>query len=1124
MTPKKPTKTSTKKDDPYGLEAIFRVLPYEKAVLKVWGRLQREALTADAAFSTLDAATRRWARRPDHKAMKGLLVAALEREDELLAYIALYAAQRWPPSGVLAEARVAVAGAVLIYADTAPHKASAVWLALWPLVIEGLQAGGVPKTRDELLATAEGSYASALCSHADDTVRLAGEDQFRAHVSRLREQHRAAPPGDHRNSLEFLLGRALANLGQILTDRHTSGARPGALEEALACHDEAMGLPARMGERGSRYHSLRMRATTRKLLADAQYDTQSARAIELIDGALEDVNLAVELARKYNDVLQIDGPRILRNLVNARLEWIRLHHRHGDLNPGVAMELITDSELLMDSLRQSGSRHHREGVAETTLGLREVRALLSGEAHQPTADDVERLLQEAIDSIGRPGAHGVDGARLGRLFDTILDICAGDADRLPAPLWPLFALLLGHLEPEEVGLVGLAQAIDIEVALLHREDGRPREGWDPIQHVQEATRSLEGRLNEPTATNAERRLYAGWMRRVAEIRMRWSRGPEASPLSHEEILELAERCGSAAWRSDLAYFGAGVVAPGYRHEEHGWRFGLYRIRAMRDLASQVLAGDELMALIAEESPEQAEALAAVCGPVPFANVLHPDTPPDEVRRRSEGRRAIQTPDGVMVWELLTPALAQEQLARTALDLRAWLRAGEERGWRPAVEGATPQTDGAEVLGWLANNPKVALLVFDLDVMHLWLNDEGAPRPVVFKPEAKVVEALTAAFEAYLKARAKFGAPEEASSPGEAPPSFDQALQSLLATLGEALSPLFDEALYAGARQLLVLARDWARHVPWGALQLEQGLLGELLPVTLIESLATPTRAARRVGPTSLVIGGAGVAGSALRAGRACLTQRANVVVAGPTRAEFEELARTSSVLRVLAHGHFVNFYTDTGGILLNEDRSATDAAFSRQELRALDLRGVRRVELWSCDSGREDDWLVGHFHHDEPSGLDGALLLAGCEVVISALWKQDSLSAAMIAEAFAVLMTRSPGRPEANRLAAAVAKYRLAMLSGGVFCEALMRRLREGRCSDQQALEAGLDAWRAELGATTAIQPGALVLGATEVHRSTRGSPQDRAEALLDGLRSPVAWAGWKVTLRSKEALWPSGG
>ena len=55
------------------------------------------------------------------------------------------------------------------------------------------------------------------------------------------------------------------------------------------------------------------------------------------------------------------------------------------------------------------------------------------------------------------------------------------------------------------------------------------------------------------------------------------------------------------------------------------------------------------------------------------------------------------------------------------------------------------------------------------------------------------------------------------------------------------------------------------------------------------------------------------------------------------------------------------------------------------------------------------------------------------------------------------------------------------------------------------------------------MQPGALALGATEVHRSTRGSPHERAEAPLEALRSPVARAGWKVTLRSKEALWPEG-
>jgi hypothetical protein len=262
-------------------------------------------------------------------------------------------------------------------------------------------------------------------------------------------------------------------------------------------------------------------------------------------------------------------------------------------------------------------------------------------------------------------------------------------------------------------------------------------------------------------------------------------------------------------------------------------------------------------------------------------------------------------------------------------------------------------------------------------------------------------------------------------------------------------------------------------------------------------------------------------------------------VEGPlSRDEFDLLAARAGVLRVYAHGESLVGNNDANGIILDEEDPRSFNRYGVSEIRALDLRGARRVELWACESGREDDPLGALLHHDEPGGADTAALTAGAECALTSLWIQYSLSAAMIAEAFALELRAAPSAGECRALGRAIARYRQAMASGGVFEQGARTRLVEtgGRVSLESALEAGLAAWRQRLWRELAGgEPPALGLAGMAGLQSLGpvGSARDSIargdsaaldswlDEVLEPYRSIVAWGGWKLTFRSRGVLRP---
>jgi hypothetical protein len=224
--------------------------------------------------------------------------------------------------------------------------------------------------------------------------------------------------------------------------------------------------------------------------------------------------------------------------------------------------------------------------------------------------------------------------------------------------------------------------------------------------------------------------------------------------------------------------------------------------------------------------------------------------------------------------------------------------------------------------------------------------------------------------------------------------------------------------------------------------------------------------------------------------------------------------------------------TDAAGILLDEEDPHPIRRYSVAEARGLDLHGARRVELWACESGRGDPMIHRVLLHDEPGGMDAAVLLAGASCAVGSLWTQYVLSTAMIAEAFSLTLAHRP-QPEGEALASAVRRYRDALAPDGAFScrvEEFVTATPGPTVHVEAALRAGLDAWRTalwrELAGATApplgddcALDGARLGPSLQRNRALPGRGAELAAQILAPYRSVLAWGGWRVTLRSKEVL-----
>jgi hypothetical protein len=1134
------------------LKGLFRMRHFFDAVPDAWRRaIALEHPSEWRAVRLLLAAMDAHGRRPAGAEILHFFqgTRGLHGQEKLLAGLACaFAVQRWYLRAPEVQGIAVLVGMeAAMDADGDPVRTVALRLEIFELAMLVAEALPVGPPRADSLRLFRNQLGSALAPDDDPVAAARGRALLREHLGEVRAALSDLPPDSpDRPGLQKELGRALANVGQSLVtwaERHDRGDPVARLEEALVLHDEAMSIPERVADPRdphALFASLRMRGVCRRHLAAYVDDPQ--RKILLLEGAAADAAGARELALRHAAGTFPDGDAMVFNLVNARNNLLRARFEAGLVDDA---EIEREIEALERLAAEAGrSRHPRAPVLMPAMreGLAQLRRLVRGEDVASSPEEIAQHIRAALGTMQDSRARGIEPAaassvvaRLERLPDV----------RLPAQVMDLLAGFFGHLDIVAIGPELASRAMRQEFRLLALESGAVRDGWDPVTYAVDGLKTYELALCDWRLAHAERRIAAGWISIFATLRLGWA-GSGERPLGATAAACLVDLQGSAAWRSDLGFYGQGPVRYGTIGSEASWRCDLYRTRWDRDHVADWIQGRGLRDLLfaiagVEPAIDQDEAFGCEIFPV--------DTPREVIRARTDVPEAqwVETRDGIVVPARMTDDKAGERSIKGFQELDILWRFGVEHGWAPREIPDSPLPTVEDLERWLAANPDAAVLVAG----------ETAPPSVIgggaggtwfrsLEPDTDLREALST----YMISRDRhsYGDPEAAQEvlkPGttsaardaayatrigtpEAATELDQSLSVLLAGLGAYLEPLLVEARSHGVRRLLVLARSWARHIPWFAVPFGHGLLSEHIALALVETLAPVPRHRPKAGPSALYVGGAQRTESPLRLGKALLAPLGRVTMGPASRDEFESLAQTVAVLRVFAHGESIALFPGSSGFHLDEDDRRGVNRYSASESRMLDLRGCRRVELWACESGRADALYSRLLHHDEPGGVDAAVLLAGAECTVTSLWMQYVLPSAMIAEAFTVELAART-QPEGEALGAVVRRYREAMAEGGTFATAVAEHI-TGRgsapVSVEAALRVGLEAWRKALWQELLgrdpppLDPDASpALG--HLGPSHRPPAATSAAALLAPFRSPVAWAGWKIVIRSKEVFTP---
>lgn len=1125
---------------------LFRLKPFFEAVPLVWEHVLQDAASEDEAIQRLIGLMTKHGRRPRREEVIAFVHKAPQRG--LLAMLtAVVAIHHWFRDTPLAGLGVMIGLAAAPGADLDPGRTVAPRLHIFRYVVALLE--GLP---DAEFASARRMFQGLLATSLapdDDPVRAAeGRRLLQEHMAEMREVVAAADVnGDDLHMLRGELAKSIANVGQSLQDwagRPDCDDPRARLEDALQLHNEAMSFPERVAdpeEPVSLFHSLRMRGTCQRSLA--RFEEDDERRLELLAGSVADAAAACEVAKRHPGRCP-DDEWVTLNLVNARANLLRERLKLDRIDKQSAKGELGALRQLAETVRPGEHRRAAPLVPQMHAGLDRLSSLLGGERHEADPQEVITAVMAALSTLGESRASGIDANAAIGVAQDLESLPEGVA--LPGPAMGMLGGMLGHVDIEVIGANLASRLMAQEVRLLSAESGTAREGWDPVQHVEDGFTGYAVQLCNWSWSHAERRIAAGWTRLLASVRLTWAQ-TGMRPVGVLEELRLADLMGSTAWRSDLHFYGGGPVRSGPIQDEATWRCLLYRTRWERDHVVDYLHGRELR--------ERMSALTGMpLGPdlgLEFSHggkIFPHGTPEDEIIERTgvPRERWQLTPDGIVVPKDMTPERARIDSVKLLDELRQVWSIGITSGWAPEEVPDAPAPEVNDLVDWLARNGDAAILCVGagLTPSVVWANADGVVQERVEANE----ESASSVLHEYLQARDEHSygvAGEGGIEPGlpleelerryaakvatpQAAAALNDQLERLADVFDEAFGPALSKAKNAGIRRLVVLTRSWARHIPWHLLSVDGAPIGEVFSMAWVESLARVPQAPMRIGGSALYVGGRAGPGSALGMGKAVLKPLSDRTAGPLNRDDFEEVVAGSSVLRLFAHGTTIVLQSDASGIELDEDDQRPINRFSVSEARTLDLRGARRVELWACESGRGDAHYPNLLHYDEPTGMDAAVLLAGAEVVISSLWVQYTLSTAMIAEAFVVELAARP-QPEAEALGGALRRYKAAMDPAGTFSLAVESFIRErGNPVDvQTALRAGLDAWRTDLWRSLLGQAPPTVATDLELAGTRLGpssaepAPATTVNELLRPFRAPLAWAGWKVTLRSKEVFGP---
>lgn len=950
-----------------------------------------------------------------------------------------------------------------------------------PLVLQAETYELLGRLIERDCATPIGRAARAVCGtmagcsltrDSDGINRLRGLQLLEQHVTALETASRSDDiPPKERTAYAQHYAQALHNLAEARTNQPdaTDADWSQALDEfrqvshlpARAQDPVALGFTYQAIGTAARQVALR-RPTDREALRD-EAESAYDRALALYGRDPQRARARPATARHSKWNLRLE--RLADEVQAGRAPQAELARLANEALAWVKTAGLPQSDGVVNSVKRW------QTWASPATGLNAVASLLSAAAgHGPITKEQAPSLADALRAV-------VD---VGLSADTAMSICA----------------TVGRVVPKHVGLhlarhVWLTELVLLQHAWRRQPDPNHSATWW-FRYTTTAFGRFCELLTDPEATLLERQTISGVMRLLAESALT-EIGSTLSPLDRMYLFDLAS---GTTFRAESSLYGTGPT--GRDSMEASWRRNALRNRADVDRYSFLVDAPKLMHEPQPGEPDLSKDLLA------YFDAVVAEMSKSRVHMDDYGGAKLQA----------EPSDVRDVLRRERSELSGRLKEGASLGW---LKGRQATDFDAEALkGWLLARPDVGVVALGMNCARLVTAYEGDVREVdlfaMLSDETR--DQVTHARNAFVSGTE---------------PNDGERLEEWLMAMKPLGSAMVQAASDSGLRTL-VLRTLWPHdELPWGSIPIDDDAtrLSQRFSVIGMASLLTPSKP-----PTSgaasdacWVFGGQPGQDATIDFGRAA-AQTGDRVESAIDRQAFERALTECAVVRVFTHGLHNPVYARVSSLQLAATPDALDNAYTVEELLCVDARQCRRVELWACESGARRDFVLQRTAASEPMGWSAAFRLAGAQVVLSAMWHQPGWPAAVIAKLMRdANLVDDGGAATARALAAAVARYRKAVEPGGAVEAAALRALDADATTPVASLTLAAG-WQAIFG-TSSPPVGADVnissclgpVGPDVTRRIAAAARELQLTSIMEALRSPIAWAGWRVDVRGGDCL-----
>jgi hypothetical protein len=1019
----------------------------------------------------------------------------------------------------------------------------------WLFLLEYREVGQQWASEDNVRARAAYIPSMKATMLAERRDPAAVDRAFELYETSNREL--AALEADNNEFAARYRAQTLNNIAQTYMERQ-EGDQGENLRRAVRWFERCLEHPARTSEPGAWLFSLQSWVMAVRRLAGI-CDNQD-EALDLLQSAVSRAEEGLERLERENISFQsFDVDRLQRELwlawANVRLQLLELEERDEARRK--------HCERVLDDFDEQFGEPNDVSIAAKMKFQRGARDSESVEWDEVA--EVIRRLAYRLEAEQRP-LQPEEAARCSMLLDRVFLREESDeevsTERVP---WEALSSVVNHIHPRATTVPCARQLVVSESKLLEpfRNGEPPFDGLET--YLDEGRRTcLEG-LASPELSHVHRRVLASRIRSLSLCCLAIM--SESSPT---ERLAHWEASGAVAYRSDLFFWGRGpaefveepVPASSHSsrglHREEWWRGFTYDTRAGMDETE----GHRAMMRMGQMYPNAFPA-------------------PSNIRERYESEVYETDPETGEVRVRTVSLKEGRRINRQRLE--GLIERGRKEGFDIGAD-RSQHVHADELVRWLRDHRKTGVFLSAGPQQELfWADASGDIRQQRLDERLSgnqrehwenalkdVVEAQDRFMEGRPTGHSNesnaFGTSVESSLDSathvtRGPPSDESASR-----LGEALETCFeagsklaqtltDVAHREGLEQIAVLSRNRTSWIPWEYVQTNEHTLGEAVSIVRVPTLADASPNQRPTRRDTLTCVPMQASDDPTRLGARVFEGRGEIR-GDMLGSEFARQAMNADVVRLFTHAMYNISPLDSRFLLYDSDETRRRAEannrttpgvngwYAASDTKRLDLRGCRRVELWGCQSHLSRDEFGMFLGEDEPSGLAMAFLSAGAQRVVGAWWQKPVAPTALIAATFADRVSRARNVwEESSALASSIRSYRGAVEEGGIMASATLEYVTNhmDEADDPDALRrrAIAEGWSKSLqhlvGRSTAppediewtsYQGGFAeqTLGEQKL-QDIRTSPERTVHEWLELWRSPMAWAGWRLTARDRSCL-----